>query len=147
LDAAGTVKAMIESNKALPGSVTIGSSTINMAQFLFLATSATNLLNSGKPLNTTLTVGSYSLPASSTESLNTGGLTVGTYVDFANRIAQYMAENYQAPPYGLMGLGQISYHSQIYLYSRVLTSYKNNGILPSTVTVKAWSASNIPIVN
>jgi PKD repeat protein len=147
LDAASTVKAMIESNKALPGSVTIGSSTINMAQFLFLATSATNLLNSGKPLNTTLTVGSYSLPASSTESLNTGGLTAGTYVDFANRIAQYMAENYQAPPYGLMGLGQISYHSQIYLYSRVLTSYKNNGILPSTVTVKAWSASNIPIVN
>jgi len=118
-----------------------------MAQFLFLATSATNLLNSGKPTNTTLTVGSYSLPASSTESLNNGALTVSTYVDFANRIAQYMAENNQAPPYGLMGLGQISYQSQIYLYSRILTSYKNNGILPTTVTIKAWSVSNIPITN
>ncbi|EKF87111.1 PKD domain-containing protein [Methanobacterium formicicum DSM 3637] len=147
LDAASVVKAQIESNKALPATVTIGTSTINMAQFLFLATSATNLLNSGKPLNTTLTVGSYSLPSSSYESLNTGALTVGTYVDFANRIAQYMAENNQAPPYGLMGLGQISYQSQIYLYSRILTSYKNNGTLPATITVKAWSASNIPINN
>ena len=146
LTAAQTVKTYIETNKKLPTTVTIGTTSINMAQFLFLAAAATNDLNKGNPTTTTVTVSSnYQLPSSSSESLKTGTLTTSNYVDFANRIAQYMAENYQAPPYGLIGLGQISYQSQIYLYSRVLSSYKNNGQLPSSITLKSWSTSNIPI--
>ncbi|EKF84627.1 transglutaminase domain-containing protein, partial [Methanobacterium formicicum DSM 3637] len=60
-------------------------------------------------------------------------------------IAEYMTGNGQAPPYGVIGLGQISYQSQIYLYSRILTSYANNGTLPTTITVKQWTNNNIPI--
>ncbi|WP_286242096.1 pseudomurein-binding repeat-containing protein [Methanobacterium ferruginis] len=146
LTAAQNVKTYIETNKKLPSTVTIGTHNINMAQFLFLAVAATNDLNKGNPTTNTVTVNSYyQLPSSSTENLKTGTLKTSTYVDFANRIAQYMAENYQAPPYGLIGLGQISYQSQTYLYSRVLSSYKNNGQLPSTMTLKAWTSTNIPI--
>ena len=146
VDAAQRVKAYVEANKALPSTVTMGSSSINMGQFLFLAITATNDLDSGKPDTTVVTVSSsYGLPGSSYESMKTGALTTGTYVDFANRIAQYMAENYKAPPYGLIGLGQISYQSQVYLYSRVLAGYGVSGQLPDTMTVKAWSSGNMPI--
>ncbi len=145
LTAAQTVKNYIETNKTLPTTITIGTTTLNMAQFLYLTTTATTLLNNGKPTTTTITVGSYTLPNTSTEQLTTGTLNTASYTDLANRIAQYMAGNGQAPPYGIIGLGQISYQSQIYLYSRILTQYKNNGTLPNTITVKQWTNNNIPI--
>ncbi|MCC7550093.1 MAG: hypothetical protein KO316_01175, partial [Methanobacterium sp.] len=145
LEASEIVKNYIETNKKLPTTITIGTHNINMAQFLYLATKATVALNNGQSTATSITVGSYTLPSTSYENLKTGALTTGTYVDFANRIAQYIAESSQAPPYGIIGLGEISYQSQVYLYSRVLTSYKNNGQLPNTMTVKTWTTSNIPI--
>ncbi len=145
LEAAQTVKNYIETNKALPSTVTVGNVTINMAQFLYLATKATVAINNGQPVTTNLTVGDYTLPNTSSEQLTTGTLNTASYTDLANRIAQYMTGNGQAPPYGVIGLGQISYQSQIYLYSRILTSYANNGTLPTTITVKQWTNNNIPI--
>jgi hypothetical protein len=144
LSAAETVKNYIETNKTLPTTITIGTTTINMAQFLYLATQATTQLNNGKN-TTTITTQEYTLPNTSNEQLNTGTLNQASYVDFATRIAQYIQENNQAPPYGYISLGQISYQSQIYLYSRILTTYKNNGTLPNTITVKQWTTNNIPI--
>ena len=96
------------------------------------------------PTTTTINLGDYTLPPTSTEQLTTGTLNTASYIDLANRIAQHIKDNGQAPPYGIIGLGQISYQSQIYLYSRILTQYKNNGTLPTTITVKQWT-NNIPI--
>ncbi|MBI5459559.1 pseudomurein-binding repeat-containing protein, partial [Methanobacterium sp.] len=56
LEAAETIKKYIEANKALPTTVTIGTTKLNMAQFLYLATTATTLLNNGKPTTTTINV-------------------------------------------------------------------------------------------
>nr|WP_319372588.1 hypothetical protein [uncultured Methanobacterium sp.] len=145
LTAAQTVKNYIETNKALPNTITIGTTTLNMAQFLYLTTTATTLLNNGKPTTTTINVAEYTLPNTSTEQLTTGTLNTASYTDLANRISQYIQDNKQAPTYGIIGLGKISYQSQIYLYTRILTQYKNNGTLPATITVKAWNTQNIPI--
>ncbi|WP_321421574.1 hypothetical protein [uncultured Methanobacterium sp.] len=146
LSAAQTVKTQIETNEKLPNTITIGTNTFNMAQFLYMATQATILLNNGKPTTTTIKIEDYSVPTTSSESLTTGTLNTASYVDFANRITEYIQNNKQAPPYGYINQGQISYQSQVYLFTRILTMYNSNGTLPTTVTVKAWTNENIPIV-
>ncbi|EKF84637.1 transglutaminase family protein, partial [Methanobacterium formicicum] len=143
LTAAQTVKNYIETNKALPSTVTVGTTTINMAQFLYLTTTATTLLNNGQPTSTTIGLGSYTLPTSSSESLTTELLLDDDYVDFAKRIADYIGSNGAAPAYGYANIGQVGYESQIYMYSRILSYYKTNGALPYNIVVKSWSASNI----
>ncbi|MBI5459629.1 transglutaminase family protein, partial [Methanobacterium sp.] len=139
-----TVQNYIETNKTLPTTVTIGTTKLNMAQFLYLATTATTLLNNGKPTTTTINVGQYTLPTTSTEQLTTELLFKGDYVDFAQRIVEYMNSNKIAPSYGNANIGQVGYKSQIYIYSRILSYYKTNKVLPSNIVVKTWSTFNIP---
>jgi hypothetical protein len=144
LKAAETVKNYIETNKTLPTTITIGTTTINMAQFLYLATTATTQLNNGKPTTTTITLGDYTLPNTSNEQLTTELLFKEDYVDFARRIAEFIEGNNVAPIYGYANIGQVGYQSQIYIYSRILTYYKTNNVLPSNIVVKSWSTANIP---
>jgi hypothetical protein len=144
LTAAQTVNNYIETNKTLPTTITIGTTTINMAQFLYLATTATTQLNNGKPTTTTITLGDYTLPNTSNEQLTTELLFKEDYVDFARRIAEFIEGNNVAPIYGYANIGQVGYQSQIYIYSRILTYYKTNNVLPSNIVVKSWSTANIP---
>jgi hypothetical protein len=87
------------------------------------------------------------LPGSIKEQISSGSLSKTAYVDFAKRIDNHMDANNQAPSYGVIGLGKVSYQSQIYLYSRVLTSYGTNKSLPKSVYVKTWNRTNIPITS
>ena len=136
--AAQRVKNYIENSKALPNYVQIGSHQINMAQFLHLLTTATVNLNNK---NTgPVYLNSETLPSSSYEEMTSGNLYMAEYVDFAKRIATYMDTNNKAPECGLVGLGKISYQSQIYLYSRVINFYGVNGVLPNYATMKPWSS-------
>ncbi len=138
-----TVKNQIETTKTLPNNVNIGNYTVNTAQYLHLAVQATNQINTNN--KTPIPVQSDTAPSYQEEQLNTGSMPKTDYLDFARRIDGHMDDNHQAPPYGLIGLGKVSYSSQVYLYSRILTIYKNYGSLPPNINLKAWSAQNIPI--
>ncbi len=137
-DAAQKVKNYIENNKKLPNYVQIGSKQVNMAQFLHLLTTTTvNIQNKN---TAPIYLNSETLPSSSYEEMNSGNLYLAEYVDFAKRIASYMDTNNKAPEFGIVGLGKISYQSQIYLYSRVVNYYGVNGVLPNYATMKPWSS-------
>ncbi|MBI4813654.1 MAG: hypothetical protein HY802_04925, partial [Methanobacterium sp.] len=142
--ASTTVQNQIETTKTLPNSVTIGNKNLTTAQYLHLATQATDRISNNN--NTPIALQDDKAPINQEEQLNTGTLSQADYVDFAQRINSYMNDNHQAPPYGLVGQGKISYSSQIYLFSRVLSIYNSTGSLPSFITVKPWTSSNIPIL-
>ncbi|MBI5460142.1 right-handed parallel beta-helix repeat-containing protein [Methanobacterium sp.] len=141
---ANTLKAKIESTKNVPSTVTVAGVNINTAQFLHLAVQATNQIKNNN--NTRIVLSSDSIPGSQQEQLNSGSISKADYIDFALRVDDYMDNNHQAPPYGLINLGQIGYSSEVYLFSRILSVYYTYGYLPAYIRVKPWSAANIPIV-
>ena len=142
--AAVSLQNTIESTKSIPSTVVVNGVTIYTAQFLHLATQATSQLKNNN--HTPILLQNDEKPGYSEESLNSGTMTLVDYLDFAQRITGHMNDNHQAPPYGFIGLGKISYQSQVYLFTRVLSIYNSTGSLPLSVTVKPWSAQNIPIL-
>ncbi|MGB9936077.1 MAG: pseudomurein-binding repeat-containing protein, partial [Methanobacterium sp.] len=122
--------------------ITVGTTTMDLADFLYLATQATVQINSNN--NNPITLNDQKLPSPSSEQLTTELLTLASYVDFAQRIVQHMNWNGVAPEYGIATIGKVSYESQIYIYSRILAYYQTNKVLPTNIVVKSWNATNIP---
>ncbi len=114
----------------LPTTANVAGVRINIAQFLYLATVATVQIKSNN--DDPISLDNYNVSSSSYENMSSGNLSLAEYLDFASRIAQYMAENKETPSYGVVSLGDLSYHTQIYLFSRVLDQYNTNGALPSS---------------
>jgi hypothetical protein len=141
--AASNVKQYIETNYELPSTVIVGNETVNIAQFLHLSVVATYQINNA--IGSLIQLKNDTLPSSSIEQMNAGTLTNIEYIDFAQRINDYMNKNQEAPPFGLIGLGQVGYQSQIYLYSRILDYNNKIGTLPNVIAIKSWSMENIPI--
>ncbi|EKF85116.1 Pseudomurein-binding repeat-containing protein [Methanobacterium formicicum DSM 3637] len=143
--AAAILKTTIESTKTIPSSVIVGGKTVSIAQFLHLATQATVQLNNNdnSPI---LLIATDLAPSSSVEDLVSGVLFKDEYVDLAQRISNFMNGNSNAPAYGLVGLGKVGYQSQVYLYSRILSSYNTNHCLPNIAVLKSWCSDNIPLM-
>lgn len=139
-DAAGRVKAFIETNKKLPTYVQISSVQVSMPQFLYLLSTATSQVNSG--VLTPITLKSVSSPTGSTENMKNGTIYKSEYVEIANRIKSFVDANGLAPNYLSTSLGKIRYESAIYLYSRVMDYYGTNARLPNYASMKAWTASS-----
>jgi hypothetical protein len=141
---ATAVKNYVEKNKKLPTYTKINGVKINIAQFLYLATRATVQLNNGSKQDNAndniITLKKSSIPENPTEQLKAGKITMAEYTDFALRISNYINKNHQAPQYGVIGLGQVGYQTQVYLYSRILNYYQNKGSLPKTANIKPWTS-------
>jgi hypothetical protein len=137
------LKNTIETTKTIPNTININGTTIYTTQFLHLAVKAIKQINDND--YNPILLQNDETPTYSEESLNSGIMTLVSYVDFAQRINDYMNNNHQAPPYGYIGLGKIGYQSQIYLFSRILEYYNINNVLPLNIALKPWSSSNIPI--
>ncbi|MBI5459751.1 MAG: transglutaminase domain-containing protein [Methanobacterium sp.] len=141
--AAVTLKNTIESTKSIPNTVTVNGITIYTSQFLHMATVAILQLNERN--NNRISLQADEQPGYNSEELVSGVLFKEEYLDFAQRIAGHMNENHQAPPYGYIGLGKISYQSQVYLFARILSYHSTSGDLADNIVVKPWSANNIPL--
>ncbi len=136
-DAAARVKAFIETNHKLPNYVTIGTTQVQMPEFLKLLTAGLLQLNSGK--TTSITLKDVNGPAKPTESVKSGSITKSGYLDLAKRVNAFIDANGALPNYATSSLGKLNYQSLIYSFSKVLAFYKTNDRLPSYVTVKPWS--------
>ena len=136
-DAAARVKAYIETNHKLPNYVTIGTTQVEMPEFLKLLTAGLLQINNKTTTSITLKdVGSASKP---TESVKSGTITKAGYLDLAKRVNAFINANGVLPNYASSSLGKLNYESLIYSFSKILAFYKTNDRLPSYVTVKPWS--------
>jgi hypothetical protein len=136
-DAASRVKAYIETNHKLPNYVTIGTTQVQMPDFLKLLTAGLLQINNGSTTQVALeTVG---IPAKPSESIASGSITKANYLDLAKRVNVFIDANGVLPNYATSTLGKLRYESMIYMFSKVLDFQNTNSRLPSYVTVNAWS--------
>ncbi len=135
--AADRVKAFIETNHKLPNYVTIGTTQVQMSDFLKLLTANLLQLNGGK--TTSITLKDINYAAKPTESVKSGSITKSSYLDLAKRVNTFINDKGTLPNYATSSLGKLNYQSLIYSFSKVLAFYKTNSRLPNYVTVKPWS--------
>jgi len=136
-DAAARVKAYIETNHKLPNYVTIGTTQVEMPEFLKLLTAGLLQINSGT--TTSITLKDINSAAKPSESVTSGNITKSSYLDLAKRVNAFIDANGALPNYATSSLGKLNYQSLIYTFSKVMAFYKTDERLPSYVTVKPWS--------
>ena len=136
-DAAARVKSYIETNHKLPNYVTIGTTQVQMPEFLKLLTADLLQLNNGT--TTSITLKDINGAVKPSESVKSGNLTKANYLDLAKRVNAFIDANGALPNYATSSLGKLNYESLIYTFSKVLAFYKTDNRLPSYVTVKPWS--------
>jgi hypothetical protein len=141
------VKGYVDTYYTLPTFITISGVMINQAQYLQLLTEATTQLNSTSTTSTTvIKLQNIYLPSTTnSDSLTSGTLNKTTYVALAQSILTLMGSTGKGPSTMTVSLGNISFQSLVYMYSRVLTQYKTHQTLPTTIIAKSWSTTNIPI--
>jgi transglutaminase-like putative cysteine protease len=136
-DAAARVKAYVETNHKLPNYVTIGTTQVEMPEFLKLLTAGLLQINNGT--TTSITLKDINSAAKPSESVKSGNITKAGYLDLAKRVNTFIDANGALPNYATSSLGKLNYQSLIYTFSKIMTFYKTNERLPSYVTVKPWS--------
>ena len=139
-DAASRVKAYVETNRTLPNYVTIGTTQVQMPDFLKLLTSALLQINSGT--NNPIVLKSFTAPTSPKDSLAAGNMLKSEYLKIASDVKNYMDSTGKTPDYAYKtSLGTyFGYQNMIYTFSKILNFQKTNNYLPNYVSVKAWSA-------
>jgi parallel beta-helix repeat protein len=138
--AAGTVKSYIETNHALPSSVTIAGKQVTMPQFLQLSTES--LLTMQGILCTSFIPRNYGTATTPSENVTSEDMDYTEYLDIAKRVNSFMDSNGRAPNYATQSStgNTIRYESLVYIYAQILNSYTNiNGTLPNYITINPWS--------
>ncbi len=139
---ASVVKHNVETNYSLPSYVKVGNKNVTKSQFLYLMTTATKNLNSGN--KSLITLKTVSSPTNPRETLTSKSISKTEYLSMAGKINSYIANYGKLPNYVTLSNGQtMKYESLVYMYSKVLNYYKDNKVLPGTVSVKSWYAQTL----
>ncbi len=135
------VKNYVEANKKLPSTLNYGGTTMSMAQYCYLAGQA--IVNISNGITTgTLKFISLAEPSNPTETLASGQILATEYIDIATRLVNFCEANGQTPNYSNSSLGQMHYHTLIYMFARLLCHFGDNGEMPSGISVELWSKTN-----
>jgi len=135
--AAKTVKSYMETNNKMPSSVTIGGKQVTMSQFLKLLTS--DLLNVNSGSKSAITWTSVATPSSTTNTVKAGNIQKTEYLKIATNINNFINTNNRAPSYASSSLGKIGLGSMVYMFSKIMVYYANNGRLPNYNSMSSWS--------
>jgi len=135
--AAKDVKAYVIQNHKIPVYITVGSSSVNKAQFLYFLTTSFQKVNSGS--TSAVTVKSITNPSIATDTVKTGNIQKSELLTLARKITSYINANGRAPSYITCRLGNIRFENMIYMYSKVMAFYYSNGRLPSYVSITKWT--------
>jgi glutamine amidotransferase-like uncharacterized protein len=135
--AAKTVKSYMETNNKMPSSVTIGGKQVTMSQFLKLLTS--DLLNVNSGSKSAITWTSVATPSSTTNTVKAGNIQKTEYLKIAANINNFINTNNRAPSYASSSLGKIGLGSMVYMFSKIMVYYANNGRLPNYNSMSSWS--------
>ncbi len=130
------VKYTVEHKYTLPNNVSVGNTTITNSQFLYiLATATKNISNNNKSL---IALKNVSTATSPSETTTGGTLTKAQYLAVANSLITYVNTNGKLPNYVNTAIGTMKYSSLEYMFSKIVSYYGDNKVLPSTVSVKSW---------
>ncbi len=123
----------------LPSTIPVGSYNLKPAPYLYLATQVLVGLNSGKTSGD-LSVPSYGEPQNPQETISTKGeLKLSEVITMAEKVVTFMQNNGQGPNWMTSSLGTLQYENGIYMFSKPLAYYAENGTLPATVEVDTWA--------
>ena len=142
MTAAASLKTYVEKNKALPSTVTVGSTKISTAQFSYLETIAVQYLNAKKSTSTKIGVINVS-GNSATYSININPAQ-SAYVSAAKSVGSYMSSNKKAPSYVTVSSAKADYRVYTYAFAKILAFYNTNKRLPSTCTFQSSVFSSSP---
>jgi len=134
-----TVKNYVETKKAVPSTVTVGSKTVTKEQYLYLLASTTTNLN--KNSKTSVTVKTVAKAPNPNGNLKTGTLTKSEYVTLAGKITTFINTNGRLPNFMSTSKGNMRTENLIYTYSKIVAFYKTNNRLPNFVSVTPWTKS------
>ncbi|WP_300426116.1 chitobiase/beta-hexosaminidase C-terminal domain-containing protein [Methanobacterium sp.] len=138
------VRNFVNYYKYLPEYITVNGVVVNQATFLELLSEA--VLKIGNGDTSALILVNVKQPGSGVETVTTGNFNETEYLALAQIIQTYMVGNGQSPAIISTSLGNVRFESLLYLYSRVLGSYKeDSNKLPALVTIRSWSTANLPI--
>ena len=139
--AAGVVKANVDTKYSLPKNVTVGTTQVSNQQFLYLLSTETKNVASGN--KNSIKLRSVSKATKPSETLKRGTLTKAEYVKIAGKLNSYIITNGKLPNYITTSHGTLKYQSLIYMYSKVMNYYNVHNTLPSSVSVKSWYAQTL----
>lgn len=137
--AAETVKNYVDANHQLPANVTINGQQVLMQQFLKL--SAQSVVNIENYLKTSVILETVNGPSGQSESITSGTIYSGEFVDMAKDVVSYIDSHSGTAPGSLSdtSLGDtIRYESLIYMFSKILISYDPVEHAPDKVSVVPW---------
>ena len=138
--AAVEVKAYYEANKDIPDTIYISEGFFSAPQYLYLVSKAiVNIANSNFDDIGIIDAKNPSNPSGNPLSSQ---LDKSQYLDVANRVANFIVNNGQAPNFASSPIGNIIYQELVDAFSRVVAYYKNNGALPAYVAINYAGGSS-----
>ena len=136
--ASQNVKKYIEGNEALPKTVTIGSVTYSLAEYMYLASQA--IINLDKNSKADISVKAVNAPASPKEASTLGNLY--DYVSVAKSVVNTVNSKGTMPDSVSSKVGTIGYNGLVYATARVVAFYDDYSIMPNYVSIKTYSSTS-----
>ncbi len=139
--AATNVKAFVAKNKKLPNTVTVGSKTLKISEFSYLASKAISNLNSNNKKDITLLSG-ISNGGSSAYSLKST-VYKAQYVDLAKGVASTIESKKVPPSYVAVKdsskktVGNANFDLYTFAFSKILDFHKSKSYLPNYCTFES----------
>ena len=135
VNAAKVVKKYYADHGSLPSTVTIGSTKVTIAQYLYYASRAIAQINANNMANIPI-IASVD-PASNPNMGDTinGNLNKAGYVDSATRTYKFILNYMQAPNYSTTTLNRVSFNTLTEAFSVALDYYLSNKKLPDYLTI------------
>ena len=135
VNAAKVIKKYYADHGSLPSTVTIGSTKVTIAQYLYYASRAIAQINANNMANIPI-IASVD-PASNPNMGDTinGNLNKAGYVDSATRTYKFILNYMQAPNYSTTTLNRVSFNTLTEAFSVALDYYLSNKKLPDYLTI------------
>ena len=88
----------------------------------------------------TIALENYDNPPIPSENITNSIINSTKYLEIANRVKSFMDSNKRAPNYATQTStgNTIRFESLVYMYSQILNSYNQTGVLPDNVNVTSW---------
>ena len=141
--AANNFKKYYDSNNKFPSTVTVGSHTFTVPEFLYLMSQAISEIGNSKTSDVTYITGVSAPSSPSGDTISSAQLTKANYIKVASNVASFISTNKAAPNYASSAVGKIIYSELVDSFSRILAFYNNNdNTLPNYVVITYSSSSS-----
>ncbi len=150
-NAATNVKAYVLKNKKLPNTVNVGSRTLKISEFSYLASKAIKNLNSNNK-NDIMLLSGISNPGSSTHSLKST-VYKAQYVDLAKNVVSAIESKKVPPSYASVKntankvVGSADFSLYTFAFAKILAFHKSDKYLPNYCTFESSAVESFSVKN